>query len=137
MILPQLENNGAFVYGFTGVKDKPYIDFNGMIKLYTDSLTIELDDNVEKFRKKLAKSICSTENIMLGSYSCSSRDSSIIEILCEKDISNKISPEYSIIEPYTDSVSFPILVYNIDSLSLQNLLLENNIKNAEIENLNK
>jgi hypothetical protein len=132
----ELEKEGGYIFGYTGVKKNDVFNYAGRMKLVIDSTIIEPNQDYEKIKKSIVEKFVHLDDIEIIRYTYSSGDSITLEILCNNDFSKKMPTGFEIIEPLTDSINLPFAVYDIPDFTIKSVANKMNIETLSIRNLN-
>jgi len=118
-LVETLEKHGGYIYGFTNNPNETMLDYDGVIKLLTDSTQINNNhQRSELLRKQINQRFSKYGRFMLGKVSFIKQDSIELQLYCDSNFSTNIGKTFQILEPFSDSVDISFKVYGLSKESI-------------------
>ena len=112
-LVNQLEKSGGYVYGFTNNPNGTILDFDGSIKVLTNSTQIDNHQSGEQVREQIMRQFSKYGRFKLGELSFMKQDSFELQFYCDSNFYDNIKGKYQIIIPFTDSIDYSFKVFDL------------------------
>lgn len=128
-------NSNGFIYYNTVDGENLIKDYNGIVELSLAVKQTDFSTDVEKRKKRFENDFKRIGNVKFYQSRYEGGDSMKVSMLWEKDFTTSLPSKYRIIKSYSDTIYFPLYVYDVEKKDLVDFFQKENITNYKIDEL--
>jgi len=134
-LIQLVENKNGFIYFGTQDGENPIKGFLGKIDLITDVKQSDFSSDFEKTKKEFEADFKEIGKVKFFDGLYEGGDSMKISMLWEKDFTSKLPRKYRVLKAYSDSINFPINIYDIEKRELIEFFDNEKLRDYKIKEL--
>ena len=132
-----IESSNGFIFLNSEDDKNPFVKFNGVVKLKTDTSNVDFSKGSEIFKNRFISDFKKLGDIAIISSKYNGKDSINLTMLWENDYTLNMPTGYRLTKQYTDTFDFPLYVYDIKEKEILSFFKDLGINGYTVTNLNK